>query len=277
MGFFGNFLMLGNAVSKASQESKKGYYNLGGNRKNKGSLHRLGRSHHEFPQNCLKKTPISVTSITQSTLLSGYIRYMKEFWDARYQEDGFAYGHEANVFIRESLEMTQRIGKVLFPAEGEGRNAVFAAQKNWEVEAYDISESGKLKADNWARENGVSIHYQIGGFLDIEYPESQFDALVFSYVHMPSSLKSLVFERHMPWMKPDALIVFEGFSVNNLPYRAANPQVGGPDNIDMLYSVNEVQELLKPFNNLRVWEEEVTLSEGKYHIGKAKVIRARNF
>ena len=202
---------------------------------------------------------------------------MKEFWDARYQEDGFAYGHEANVFIRESLEITQHIGKVLFPAEGEGRNAVFAAQKNWEVEAYDISESGKLKADNWARENGVSILYQIGGFLDIEYPESQFDALIFSYVHMPSSLKSTVFERHMAWMKSDALIVFEGFSVNNLPYRAANPQVGGPDNLDMLYSVDEVQELLKPFNNLRVWEEEVTLSEGKYHIGKAKVIRARNF
>lgn len=206
-----------------------------------------------------------------------YLRGMKEFWDARYQEEGFAYGHEANVFIRESLEIAQRQGTILFPAEGEGRNAVFAAQKNWEVEAYDISESGKLKAEKWSQDNGVLIHYQIGGFTDIDYPAAHFDALVFSYVHMPSALKSKVFERHMAWMKSDALIVFEGFSVNNLPYRAANPQVGGPDNIDMLYSVEEVQQLLEPFQNLKVWEEEVTLSEGKYHVGNAKVIRARNF
>ena len=37
-------------------------------------------------------------------------------------------------------------GKILLPAEGEGRNAVFAAQNNWLVEAFDSSKEAKKKA-----------------------------------------------------------------------------------------------------------------------------------
>ncbi len=201
---------------------------------------------------------------------------MKEFWDARYREEGFAYGSEPNAFVKDRLNAIAPKGRILFPAEGEGRNAVYAASLGWDVHAYDISEGGREKAMQLAQAQDVRIDYRIAGFLDVDYPAGSFDALIFSYVHMPSSLKSKVFERHMDWMKPDALIVFEGFSVNNLPYRALNPQIGGPDNIDMLYSVEEIAALFEGVPHLRVWEEEVELSEGKYHVGKAIVIRAHN-
>ena len=42
-------------------------------------------------------------------------------------------------------------GKILFVCEGEGRNAVYAAQKNWDVTAFDLSEEGKNKALNLAQ------------------------------------------------------------------------------------------------------------------------------
>lgn len=202
---------------------------------------------------------------------------MKEFWDARYLEEGFAYGSEPNTFVKDQLNAIAAKGRILFPAEGEGRNAVFAAQKGWEVHAYDISSSGKLKAEQLAAEAGVTLDYRINGFLDVQYPDAYFDALAFSYVHLPSVMQASVFERHLPWMKPEALVIFEGFSVSNLPLRALNPAVGGPDNIDMLYTVEGLTQLLERFKNLKVWEEAVTLSEGKYHVGDARVIRAHNW
>ncbi len=201
---------------------------------------------------------------------------MKEFWNARYREDGFAYGSEPNAFVMQCLSQYLPTGRILFPAEGEGRNAVYAATLGWEVSAYDISEGGREKAQQLSETNGVQIDYQIAGFLDVEYPKASFDALAFSYVHVPGSLKKSVMDRQKSFLKDGGILIFEGFSVNNLPLREANPQIGGPDNIDMLYSVTEVGHLFEGVPNLRVWEEEVELSEGKYHIGRAKVIRATN-
>jgi hypothetical protein len=52
---------------------------------------------------------------------------MKEFWNQRYAEAAFAYGSEPNAFFAEQLSKLEP-GKLLLPAEGEGRNAVFAAK-----------------------------------------------------------------------------------------------------------------------------------------------------
>lgn len=201
---------------------------------------------------------------------------MKEFWDARYREDGFAYGSEPNAFVKDRLSAIAPKGRILFPAEGEGRNAVYAASLGWDVHAYDISEGGREKAMQLAQAQDVRIDYRIAGFLDVVYPAGSFDALVFSYVHVPTALKASVLHAQKTFLKEGGLFLFEGFSVNNLPLRAANPQIGGPDNIDMLYSVEEIATLFEGVPHLHVWEEEVELSEGKYHVGKAIVIRAHN-
>jgi hypothetical protein len=77
-------------------------------------------------------------------------------WNDRYAKSEFAYGEEPNNYLREQLEKLHK-GKILFPAEGEGRNAVFAAKLGWTVSAFDISSEGQKKAlqlaekNNWMR------------------------------------------------------------------------------------------------------------------------------
>ena len=51
---------------------------------------------------------------------------MKEFWDERYKGSSYVYGKEPNVYLKRKLAEL-KAGSILFPAEGEGRNAVFAA------------------------------------------------------------------------------------------------------------------------------------------------------
>jgi hypothetical protein len=43
------------------------------------------------------------------------------------QQRRIAYGEEPNNYLKEKLEKLNT-GKILFPAEGEGRNAVFEAR-----------------------------------------------------------------------------------------------------------------------------------------------------
>lgn len=69
----------------------------------------------------------------------------KAFWDQRYAEDGFVYGPHPNLFFCKELGKLKP-GRLLLPGEGEGRNAVYAARRGWEVVAFDQSSEGQRKA-----------------------------------------------------------------------------------------------------------------------------------
>lgn len=57
---------------------------------------------------------------------------MQNFWDERYGQEQYAYGETPNEYLKSKLAGLPK-GKVLFPLEGEGRNAVFAAKTGWQV------------------------------------------------------------------------------------------------------------------------------------------------
>src|SRR5260221_535479 len=82
-------------------------------------------------------------------------------WNDRYSKDEFAYGVQPNNYLKEQVEKVS-VGTILFPAEGEGRNAVFAAKLGWSVSAFDISVEGKNKAVRLAEANKVTLDYQVG-------------------------------------------------------------------------------------------------------------------
>ena len=79
-----------------------------------------------------------------------------ELWDSRYSEKAYAFGTAPNVFLKEKLE-NLKPGTILFPAEGEGRNAVYAANRGWMVSAFDISTEGWKKALKLAETNNVTF------------------------------------------------------------------------------------------------------------------------
>ena len=62
------------------------------------------------------------------------------------------------------------------PAEGEGRNAVYAARQGLEVSAFDISEEGRNKAQRLAKENKVDLEYRVGELKELDYKDESFDA-----------------------------------------------------------------------------------------------------
>ena len=83
---------------------------------------------------------------------------MKQFWDQRYAENETVYGFTPNQFFKQFID-GRKPGSILLPAEGEGRNAVFAARLGWEVDAFDSSSVARKKALDFAAKENVTKLY----------------------------------------------------------------------------------------------------------------------
>ncbi|WKK81454.2 methyltransferase domain-containing protein [Marivirga arenosa] len=192
---------------------------------------------------------------------------MKEFWNERYAQDTFVYGTEPNEFLRDNLKKMEA-GKIILPCDGEGRNAVFAALLGWQVNAFDFSSSAKAKANKLAKEMNVSPHYETADIHEKEYPENSANVVALIYAHFPEELRKLAHQKAIKWLKPGGKIILEAFNPDQI-----NNNSGGPKNVEMLYTKEILKEDFKDLNIELLEITETHLTEGKYHEGKADIIR----
>lgn len=192
---------------------------------------------------------------------------MKDFWNERYSQTDYVYGTGPNAFLAKILERCTP-GKLLLPAEGEGRNAVYAAKQGWSVTAFDRSEAGRDKAMALAEKEGVELDYRISDFIDFEEEEVQFDALGIIYAHLPPKKRRAGYRHLLSFLKPNATVFLEGFSKAQLSRTS-----GGPKQEARLFSKAELQTDFQRLGELSITETEIDLHEGAYHNGKASVLR----
>lgn len=193
-------------------------------------------------------------------------------WDTRYRDKEYAFGKLPNNFLKEQLEKLP-VGAILFPAEGEGRNAVFAAQLGWKVSAFDISTEGKNKAQQLAATADVTIDYQIGELPELNYCAEQFDVIALIYAHFPAAVKSQYHQLLSKYLRSGGIVIFEAFSKNHLSYRLRNEKVGGPKDLESLFSLEELKSDFVNYDIIAAEEREIELNEGLYHNGQGAVIR----
>lgn len=197
---------------------------------------------------------------------------MKEFWNERYAEEEYVYGKAPNQYFQEKIDAL-RPGKILLPAEGEGRNAVYAARLEWEVAAFDISEEGRKKAQKLAREYKLELDYRVGDFKSMDYQKNEFDAIGLIYAHFPPEVRGDYFRQFDKYLKPGGIIIFEAFSKEQIDYQKGDSSSGGPKDAEMLYTKEELEAAFKGYEFEEFEEKEIQLEEGKFHNGKAAVIR----
>ena len=197
---------------------------------------------------------------------------MKEFWNERYGSPDYVYGKEPNEYLKEKLGSLQ-VGKILFPAEGEGRNAVFAAGLGWQVTAFDISEEGKNKAHKLAAEKKVQIDYHVLELHKNTFSPEEFDAIALIYAHLSPQVKEEYFRYLVSFLKVGGYLIFEGFSREHLEYQKKDPGVGGPKDLETLFSREELKRAFKDFEFSEFFETEILLNEGRFHRGTGAVIR----
>lgn len=193
-------------------------------------------------------------------------------WNERYSKEEFAYGTEPNEYLKEQLK-NRAAGNILFAAEGEGRNAVFAAKLGWTVSAFDISTEGRKKALMLAQNNNININYEVGLLPDLNYKEQQFDAIALIYAHFPADIKSVYHRTLDKYLRKGGLVIFEAFGKKHIEYNSQNEKVGGPKELAMLFSIEEIKSDFANYDIVELEEKEIELNEGLFHIGKGSVVR----
>lgn len=192
---------------------------------------------------------------------------MKEHWDERYSAETYIYGTHPNAWLAAKLDELKP-GKLLLPAEGEGRNAVYAAQKGWDVTAFDQSVEGKKKALKLAVEKGVKIEYNIHELTEFEDKKEHFDAIALIFVHMPDEMRQTVHHNLINSLKPGGHLILEAFTTSQLKNKT-----GGPRSEHLLYECEQIKQDFLSLELIERSELTVQLDEGPLHQGEANVIR----
>ena len=194
---------------------------------------------------------------------------MQAFWNERFGHDEYAYGTQPNQFFREELSK-RTPGNLLLPGEGEGRNAVFAAELGWTVDAIDWSESGRQKALRLATERGVAINYQVASFEESLVRTGTYDACGIIFFHLEPGLMRDVFRATFRGLRAGGVLIAELYEKKQLGFGT-----GGPRSADLLYTADQIQSWIEPdvAEVLSLEEHEVELQEGAFHSGPSAVLR----
>jgi len=191
---------------------------------------------------------------------------MKEFWDNRYAEHETVYGDKPNNFFKLFID-THAPGRILLPAEGEGRNAIYAALKGWVVDAFDFSEVAKEKALKKAKERNVKINYEVLNIEDFKAAK-KYDAVGLIYVHLSPLLRKKFHHEIAKSLTSAGYLVFEGFAKEQIHHSS-----GGPKDEAMLYNAPMICNDFQNLHILSCGQKDIELHEGVFHKGKASVLQ----
>ena len=124
-----------------------------------------------------------------------------------------------------------------------------------------------------AESKKVTIDYQVGELESLDYSAGQFDAIALIYAHFPGDIKSLYHKALSALLRSGGVVIFEAFSKKHIEYNTKNPSVGGPKELDMLFSIEELQADFAGYEVLMLEERAIELREGAFHQGVGSVIR----
>lgn len=160
-------------------------------------------------------------------------------WDERFGEKEFAFGKEANPFLKRHISLLPR-GKALDIATGEGKNAVFLARHGFDVDAVDISKMGLKKARKLAEEVGVRIHTFHADLGTYQIKKEHYDLITNFYF-----LKRSLIPKIKKGLKKGGRVIFETYIL-----KQRELGTGGPKHPKYFLKPNELLQLFKDFRIL---------------------------
>jgi SAM-dependent methyltransferase len=190
------------------------------------------------------------------------------FWDDRYAADEFAYGTAPNDFLRANADHLPAGGRILLPADGEGRNSVWLGERGFQPTAVDFSAVGLEKARNLANERGAAIETVQADLTDWEWPREAYDGVVAIFCHLPPGQRQAVHRAMLAALRPGGRLLLEAYTPDQLAYAT-----GGPPVAEMLYSRATLEADFADAARLSLEAKVRPVFEGRYHRGDGAVIQ----
>ena len=179
----------------------------------------------------------------------------RDFWNGKFSDPKFEFNRQPSRLLVDAVE-GRHPGDALDLGMGEGRNAIYLAQRGWRVTGVDLSDVAVAQAKKRAAGLGVRLDTTIDDLDHYDFGRGRWDLITLFYMHAwlrgarPRSV-----ERVRDALRPGGLLVIEGFAGNE----------------GYMFQTNE---LLRDFGDMKILRYEDTQAEADWAPGhKSHIIR----
>lgn len=155
-------------------------------------------------------------------------------WNARYAGSELLWTAEPNRRFASEVEGLEP-GRALDLACGEGRNAVWLAERGWRVTGVDFSDVALAKAEQLASSRGVEVTWVLADVLDYAPNPGAFGLVAVLYLHVPHEELAHVLRTAVDAVGADGTLVVLGHDTTNL-----SEGHGGPRDASVLFTPEDV-------------------------------------
>ena len=160
--------------------------------------------------------------------------FAREDWNARYAGKELLWTAEPN--RRFAAEVTGlEPGRALDLACGEGRNAVWLAERGWVVTAVDFSDVALAKGAKLAASRGVEVDWVLADVLAYTPPAERFDLVAVLYLQLPAEELARATRAAVDAVARGGTLVVLGHDATNL-----TEGHGGPKDAAVLFTPEDV-------------------------------------
>jgi SAM-dependent methyltransferase len=166
----------------------------------------------------------------------------RDAWNAAYAAAELVWGVEPNRFVAAHLGELPP-GRALDVACGEGRNAIWLAQRGWQVTAIDFADAAVEKGRKLASAEGVTIDWLVDDATAWQPAREAFDLVVVSYLQLGPEARHDVWARLAGAVAPGGTLFVIAHDVRNVTDGA-----GGPRDPTVCYPADDVTRYLDGFD-----------------------------
>ncbi|HUO70645.1 MAG TPA: class I SAM-dependent methyltransferase [Solirubrobacteraceae bacterium] len=148
-------------------------------------------------------------------------------WDQRYQGRELLWTSEPNRFLvseTKSLASARSIDL----ACGEGRNAVWLAERGWEVTGVDFSSVGIEKARRLADAHSVQVEWVVADLLDYRAETQAFDLVIVFYLQVAARHRTTILRAAADAVAPGGTFLLVGHDRDADRSRCARARIASP-------------------------------------------------
>ena len=203
------------------------------------------------------------------------VEFTQEFWDNRYRQRDRIWSGKPNRHLVTEAEGLPA-GKALDVGCGEGADALWLANRGWDVLGIDVSEVALSRAREHADELNSSIAArlqwrQVNLLSPPELPKN-LDLVSIQFMHLPEPERSQVFGSLATLVGPGGTLLIVAHDPSDL-----HTGIGRPPQPELFYTPQQIAELLDESWDIRICESRARVErteDGNEHTISDVVLRA---